>query len=537
MKEYIRIKKTTLRKWVIGLCAAAIVLGAALFLLPLLLPPKIPCVETCAYNVLTADGEPVVYFRSIGKDSIFITPTVTPSKVSFASHCHFQGRDLHAVVDANRLHVRRTIKGMEKALSELDYYLDVHDVQDEGFDMVAEHAAQLKIGKEEKEALLAALDNITDLTRLEVVRVAKTVRLDSVKLSDSFIEMGGGVWRWCRWTPDIKSGKGVGRDHSGRLVAGLWDADTMVSGMRIDTMGVYIGETDCDFSAEGHGVYINYRGGDGSYGSGSQLYEGHWSGDRQNGFGYAVDSKKLSIGEWRNGKCLGERLNYSSERIYGIDISKYQHGRGRRYYPIQWDKLRIIRLGRKASGEDSYPVSFVYIKSTEGTTIRNKYYPADVKQARKHGLRVGSYHFFSIRSTGTAQAKHFLRHTSFVAGDLPPVLDVEPTDKQIRQMGGTEVLFKWIRQWLTVVEKQTGVSPILYMNQNFINKYLDEAPDLKKYKIWIARYGDYKPDLKLVYWQLSPYGRVDGIKGDVDINVFNGYKGRYDRFIEDYCIK
>ncbi|MBF1605019.1 MAG: glycosyl hydrolase family 25, partial [Prevotella shahii] len=39
-----------------------------------------------------------------------------------------------------------------------------------------------------------------------------------------------------------------------------------------------------------------------------------------------------------------------------------------------------------------------------------------------------------------------------------------------------------------------------------------------------------KPDVHLVYWQLCPDGRVQGIQGEVDINVFNGYKEVFDEF-------
>lgn len=48
--------------------------------------------------------------------------------------------------------------------------------------------------------------------------------------------------------------------------------------------------------------------------------------------------------------------------------------------------------------------------------------------------------------------------------------------------------------------------------------------------VWIARYGEYKPDVKLTYWQLCPDGRVRGINGEVDINVFNGYATQFDDF-------
>ena len=67
----------------------------------------------------------------------------------------------------------------------------------------------------------------------------------------------------------------------------------------------------------------------------------------------------------------------------------------------------------------------------------------------------------------------------------------------------------------------------------FVNKDLPYAPDVEeKYPVWIARYGEYKPNVRLLYWQLSPDGRVNGIQGKVDINVFNGYREDFNEFKE-----
>ena len=89
-----------------------------------------------------------------------------------------------------------------------------------------------------------------------------------------------------------------------------------------------------------------------------------------------------------------------------------------------------------------------------------------------------------------------------------------------------------------MVERFTGVKPILYVNQMFVNKYLSKQADLKRvYCVWIARYSEYKPDVKLTYWQLSSDGRVAGIQGDVDINVFNGYQSQFESYLEDESIK
>ena len=99
-------------------------------------------------------------------------------------------------------------------------------------------------------------------------------------------------------------------------------------------------------------------------------------------------------------------------------------------------------------------------------------------------------------------------------------------------------MFREVRTWMNIVGNRTGVRPILYISQMFVNQYLNQAPDIKKkYNVWIARYGEYKPDVRLVFWQLSPDGRVKGIHGEVDINVFNGYHAQYQEFLQNELIR
>lgn len=532
MKDYILIKKSTLIKWMVVFAVGILAFGVWHYLKyrdRKFVPPRVEC---RSYNMLRADGRVVLYFRGLASDSALLAPSLGDTTGHTVS-CPSDGPGLNRIVELSRNSLDGRIRRLNNTLAELDYYLGVNGVQDEGYDMVVAHAAKVKAEISETETLKAELDSIPATARLAVENVSVSARLDSTVMKPYFMAMCGGVWEYGHWIRKSREGRGVGFDHSGRLVAGIWDSDTLVSGVVFGGDGVYSGQTNRCFNAHGHGSFTGY---DGTY------YEGHWENGRQSGFGFSVDTLNLRIGEWKDGKYLGERMNYTSDRIYGIDISKYQHGKGRKYYPIRWNRLRIVHLGsiskKRVSGTVDYPVSFLYIKSTEGTTVRNRYYAADYRQARRHGLKCGAYHFFSIRTTGTAQAKYFLRNTSFRKGDLPPVLDVEPTDRQIMEMGGTGVLFARIRQWMTAVERRTGVKPILYVNQRFVNKYLSLAPDIKRnYKVWIARYGEYKPDVKLSYWQLSPDGRVSGITGDVDINVFNGYREQFDEFLEENCIK
>ena len=382
---------------------------------------------------------------------------------------------------------------------ELNYYLDRHNMEDEGYEMVVAFAN----GK-----------------RLEM----ETERHLSVR----------NVGHWKGYS---REGATIVLDTLGRTILGNSRDNSLEVGIRLDSIGTYYGEFNHD-KADGHGAYQTP---DGSY------FEGHWEADRRNGFGLELltpngQEPRLKVGEWEKDKFQGERMRYTTERIYGIDIARYQHGKGRRPVAIQWNKLRITHVGKhgshNVSGTADYPISFVYIKSTEGISVRNKFYSGDYVQARKYGIRTGAYHFWSVRTSGASQAEFFLKHTRFNKGDLPPVLDIEPTKAQIAQMGGAESMFRHIRTWLKMVEQKVGVKPVLYVNQMFVNNYLVKEDDLKRnYSVWIARYSEYKPDIRLTYWQLCPDGRVSGIQGDVDINVFNGYKSQFETYLEEETIK
>ena len=382
---------------------------------------------------------------------------------------------------------------------ELDYYLERHNVEDEGYEMVVAFA---------------------NGQRLQI-EPAHYIDIRNVDL----------------WEGHQREGTAILLDSIGRTIIGFCREDSLITGVRQDSLGIYMGDFKNNL-AHGHGAFHTP---DGSY------FEGHWENDRRQGFGLELftpvnQDTHLRVGEWNKNRYQGERMRYTTERIYGIDIAKYQHGKGRRPVPILWNKLRITHVGKRGShnvsGTADYPVSFVYIKSTESISIRNKFYLGDYTQARKHGIHTGAYHFWSVRTSGASQADFFLKNTRFNHGDLPPVLDIEPSESQIKQMGGAENMFRHIRIWLKMVEKRVGVKPILYVNQMFVNNYLVNQADLKRdYRIWIARYSEYKPDLRLTYWQLCPDGKVTGIQGDVDINVFNGYKSQFETYIEEETIK
>ena len=408
------------------------------------------------------------------------------------------------------------IQRMEDEMEEMNYYFRVHDVADEGYNQIAARHTRLQQHKNYLKALIA-----TPNTRYHTYDTiaAKDRPLIAVKTKE-------GYWKAGQYhVAQRLSGNGITTDVEGRIVRGVWDHDTIVVAWRTDSLGVYFGQMDRNMMASGQGIYQNNM----------NYYDGHWQNDHRQGFGFESSPyHQLRVGEWKKGRFLGERLKYTTERIYGIDISRHQHEKGRKRYNILWKKLRILSLGKNhPTNGQTFPVSFMYIKATEGTTIQNRYFRQDYVQAKKRGIHVGVYHFFSLSTTPQEQAAYFLKHATIAKNDFPPVLDVEPSEAQIKKIGDEE-LMRRIRIWMEIVEQRTGKLPILYVNQMFIFNHMKNATatDIKKkYNVWIARYGEYKPDVKLVYWQLSPTGRVEGITGDVDINVFNGYQGQFSEFV------
>lgn len=193
----------------------------------------------------------------------------------------------------------------------------------------------------------------------------------------------------------------------------------------------------------------------------------------------------------------------SGFHVYGIDVSHHQG-------KIDWNSV--------ASVEDrQFPISFTFIKATEGATFLDGNYSQNADSARNAGLMCGAYHFFNPSTSAAKQADFFIRNVSLRRGDLPPVLDVEkrPESKQKMQR---EVLV-----WLETVEKYYGVRPIIYTSYKFRKNYLD-TPQFDKYPFWIAHYYvDYPdPQMEWAFWQFTDRGRVNGIGEQTDINVYYG---------------
>ncbi len=185
--------------------------------------------------------------------------------------------------------------------------------------------------------------------------------------------------------------------------------------------------------------------------------------------------------------------------VHGIDVSHYQSY-------INWDEVARQNI------------SFSFVKASEGETLIDSLFAFNWQELQRVELKRGAYHFFRANIDGQRQAQHYIRQVSMSDGDLPPVLDVETIDG-----ASPEQLRAQMQTWLDIVETHYRIRPIIYTNLKFYYRYL--AGHFDQYPIWLARYSKQKPEIagnRWHFWQYGNRGRVAGIEGDVDLNVFHG---------------
>lgn len=193
--------------------------------------------------------------------------------------------------------------------------------------------------------------------------------------------------------------------------------------------------------------------------------------------------------------------------IEGIDVSHHQTD-------VDWCAVA-------ADGFD-----FAFVKATEADAHVDTRFCDNWPEAREAGLHRGAYHFFRADVDARAQFEHFATRVHLEPGDLAPVVDVETVD------GASEAeLVEGLRTWLYLAEIHYGIRPVVYTNLKFYYRHL--AGHFDDYPLWIARYGERAPSVgtsaEIAFWQYGDRGRVAGVDGDVDLNVFTGDSAAFER--------
>jgi GH25 family lysozyme M1 (1,4-beta-N-acetylmuramidase) len=205
----------------------------------------------------------------------------------------------------------------------------------------------------------------------------------------------------------------------------------------------------------------------------------------------------------------------AADYVRGIDVSKWQHDT-----PIDWSQVA-------GSG-----VRFVGVKATEGNYNQQEFYASDMSGAQGAGMYSFPYHFATPNDTGaTEQANYFLDYADFTPNGktLRPALDIEsnPYDTANDCYDKTPAqLVSWIREFVDVVKRRTGVDPIIYTAAAFWRDCVGNSTAFASYPLWVASYAT-TPTLpggwsNWELWQYSQSTTVPGITGPVDGNYVRG---------------
>jgi lysozyme len=214
-------------------------------------------------------------------------------------------------------------------------------------------------------------------------------------------------------------------------------------------------------------------------------------------------------------RTFGVRIP-SHYEVYGIDVSHYQGF-------INWKTLKTMEV-------KGVKCHFAFIKATQGSMTLDPFYLQNKMASRNARVPAGYYHFFVASKDPETQAELFCRWVKPHSGDLAPVVDIE---KEFGQ--SPEKIRKNLKIWLKKVEKAFGVKPIIYSNVGFYKRYLDGYFD--EYPKWLAQYVTFKSEPAYSgswqFWQFTEEANLNGIKGNVDFNVFKGSRSELEKYIQD----
>ena len=199
--------------------------------------------------------------------------------------------------------------------------------------------------------------------------------------------------------------------------------------------------------------------------------------------------------------------------VRGIDVSHHQGA-------IDWRTVRTA------------DVSFAFMKATEGADFRDPRFEENWRAAGETGIVRGAYHYFTFCTPGREQAENFKATVPLEAGVLPPVVDVEFSGN-CRARPSVETIRGWLGDYLLEIESAYRRKPILYITQHSFDRIV--GGNFPGYPLWV-RSIYFRPSREVrddwLFWQYADRGRVAGIDGFVDLNVFNGGPEQFRAFLE-----
>lgn len=213
-------------------------------------------------------------------------------------------------------------------------------------------------------------------------------------------------------------------------------------------------------------------------------------------------------------RSSGGFVDYTGSRfevLRGIDVSEHQK-------TIDWEAVA-------SEGIDFAMIRAGYRGYSQGGLYADEYFTRNIVHARQNGIDIGLY-FFSQAVTqeeAVEEAEYLLKLIEECGLDItmPIAFDWENISNDEARTDGLDgaTLTDCAVAFCERI-KQAGHDPVVYAYRN-LAYFLYDLPRLNDYALWIGALGD-SPDFYYAHdiWQYSAEGKVKGIDGPVDLNLF-----------------
>ncbi len=191
----------------------------------------------------------------------------------------------------------------------------------------------------------------------------------------------------------------------------------------------------------------------------------------------------------------------------GIDVSKWNGD-------IDWDKV-------KNTGVEFAIVRAGYRGSQTGVIVEDPYFRTNMHAAAASDVKTGVYFFTQATNEVEAveEASAVLNLIADYHLDYPIYIDTEGAGGNGRADGLDVETRTLVCEAFCRTIENAGYTAGVYASRNWYNNNLVTSR-LEKYSIWLAEYRSvplYQGYYKM--WQYTSKGKIDGIKGNVDINI------------------
>lgn len=188
----------------------------------------------------------------------------------------------------------------------------------------------------------------------------------------------------------------------------------------------------------------------------------------------------------------------------GIDVSSWQG-------EIDWHKV-------KNAGVEFAMIRVGYQAGYDGEYVLDKYFEDNISGATEEGLPVGVYFYSYAVSTEQAarQAKWIIDKLRGYEVDLGIAFDWEDWGS-FNEVGMSFYTINQVAKSFLDTANSAGYAGLLYGSKNYLERIWLPR---EEYGVWLAQYYDYPTySGRYLMWQMSDSGRIDGIYGNVDVDV------------------